>query len=468
MLKITVFSEEELERIRLETEDFFETHGVQVQHPGLVELARRSGAVIAGDMVRFPRELLRELLAKAPSQYEVRGIGGYSAVIGDGVPKTGAIVTDPWILDYPTGQRRRPTLEDVRRNTILAQTDPDVVQTYRMEMPVAEYADATSSLRALQVHLQNHTKHCHAAPTSMDEMRDILALAELLADSDGTSMGGLFTISIPMLSPLVLTKLNGELLIETVKNGFIVLPTICPMAGSTAPYTRIGSFFCGHIESLAVAVLAQMLRPGTPFLYMCSPSVTDLRSGHDRYYTLEKVAWKTAAAQICRHYRIPSAVEAGGTMNPSYDMQSGAESMLFMFSAYASGVDFMSGIGSCCNAVGLSSEMILIQRAFREAVKHIAKGLPLDLLGRSIESLKETGAGGNFLTDELTLELMRSGEFSRFDGFNMACEFEIGTPMLELAHEWLEEIVSGFVSPVPGKVREALDRFFQDRFHQKG
>ena len=57
-------------------------------------------------MVRFPRPLLRELLAGAPTSYTIGSPNGARRVIGGGEQLAVAIVTDPWIVDYAAQQPR--------------------------------------------------------------------------------------------------------------------------------------------------------------------------------------------------------------------------------------------------------------------------------------------------------------------------------------------------------------------------
>ena len=98
--------------------------------------------------------------------------------------------------------------------------------------------------------------------------------------------------------------------------------------------------------------------------YVSGLSVTDLRNGADLYYTLDKVLWKNAAVQLGLAENMPVGAECGGTLTHRYDPQSGAEGMLFMLAAHASGAHRIAGFGSCHNAVGMSAEMMVIQQAY--------------------------------------------------------------------------------------------------------
>jgi len=120
---VKVLSEGEIEQIRDRTEELLETVGLRVDHAGLLRMCQAAGATVdePAARVRFPRPLLRELLASVPSSYTIRSPGGAEHVIGGGKQYATAIVTDPWIIDYASRQPRRPCLNDLRRNTIVAE-----------------------------------------------------------------------------------------------------------------------------------------------------------------------------------------------------------------------------------------------------------------------------------------------------------------------------------------------------------
>ena len=174
-----------------------------------------------------------------------------------------AIVTDPWIIDYETGQPRHPCLEDLRRNTIVAEQLEPVVSISRMDYPVTDVPGPESSLRALEMHLLHHTRHYQVMAASLESFDQWLGLAEVLGR--GGDVSRLITSAVAAGSPLVLNELNAELLVRSVEQGFAIVPTVCPMAGSTAPYSLAGTLLQSHIEVLMIALLAQLLARGIPW-----------------------------------------------------------------------------------------------------------------------------------------------------------------------------------------------------------
>jgi len=469
-LAFSVLGEGDIARIQEATERLLEETGFRVTHAGLRARARAAGARVddAAELVRLPRTLLRELLAQAPSSFEVAWQDGTRITYGGGRSHCLAIVTDPWIIDYDLQQPRRPVLADLRKHTVIAQNLACVVAASRMDFPVADVEGPHSSLRALEEHLLHFGKHYCVLPATWESFLQWLELGAILADGRDLHGSRLLTVGVAVLSPLTLAGMNGDLLVQACDYDFPVVPTICPMAGSTSPYSLAGTLLQGNAENLFMAALAQLVKPGQPFLYAFGPSVTDLRSGHDLYYTLDKVLWKGAQVQLARAYGLPCSAECGGSLTYRYDPQSGAEGILFMAAARAAGADLLSGIGSCHNANGMSAEMMLIHEAWLSASEHLLRGIPLDDTRLARDALAAAGPGANFLTDELTLSLMGGGEFFHHELFDCGGGYEDTPSMLERAHEKAAALTAKCESPLPGRVQENLRRYFREAYTKSG
>lgn len=462
--------ENQIEKIKKLTEEVIENIGFKVEHDILIKKAAKAGAIVdeASQIVKIPSKLLRELLKKVPQSYTARGIDGMEYTIGGSSQYIAAIVTDPWIIDYVTKELRHPCLEDVRRNTILTQKNEQVAMVSRMDFPVTDYNDNTSSLRALETHLFNHTKHYSVYVASLESFKQWMEIGGILADGKDLAKSKLMTVAVAVVSPLKLTKFNCQVLLETTARNFTVIPTICPMAGTTSPYSKDTTLLQGNVENIFLAALTQMINPGNPFLYAFGPSVSNMRTGHDLYYTIDKVLWKIATAELAKSYCMPVLVECGGTLSHRYDMQSGAESMLFILTAQNTGGSIIAGLGSCCNANGLSSEMIVIQSEWLKVAKYLSRGINMEYLEEGIKSVKTQGHGGNFLIDDLTTRLLRSDEFFKSRLFDTSGGYEPSQSMLENAHEKVDELTADYKSPVPEKIQENLKRYFYDLYKKNG
>lgn len=455
-------TEQRVSELREKTAELLETMGLRVEDAELRKLAREAGAKTdeALEVVYFPREVQEELLAKIPSGYSVRNVLGQEWVLGGDEQYIASIVMDPWMLEYPAGARR-PRMRDLKTNLALIEGMPEVAQVSLMDFPVTDYPDEKSNLRALECFMTSHTKHYAAYVTSMESFRRWMELGEILNEGKPLRDSGLFTVAVASLSPMVINQLNCDLLREACAYHFPVVPTVCAMAGSTAPYSLVGIVLQSLAECLGIAMLSQVLNPGNPFLFALGPSVTNLATGHDMYYTMDKNLWRLAAGQLARSYHLPFIVECGGTMPARFDMQAGAESMLSMLFAVASGAHLLAGMGSCYNANGLAPEMIVIQNAWRRAALHNLRGIRFDHLDDAIESIRTQGHGGQFLTDDLTLELMRSNEFFSDPLFDYMGEFREDPSLYKRARATAARAEQEFHSAVPEKIQTEIHRYFQ-------
>lgn len=458
-------AQDQVEQVRAATEDILEDTGFRVGHAGLRGLCRKAGAKVdeASALVRLPRALVRELLARAPAQFTICGVDGSQTVIGgETPPRYHAIVTDPWIIDYAGGGVRPPRLSDIIRHTALAQKLEPVAAISLMDYPVSDIDGPDSNLHAMRAHVLHHTRHHLLCPASVESLERWLRLGELLGDGRPPGDTRIMSVAVAIISPLVLSEMNGELLLRTCHSGLAVFPTICASAGATAPYSLASNVLLGNVETVFLACMTQLVRPGTPFLYRFAPSVADMRTMEALYYTLDKLTWNLASVQLGRSYGLPCSSECGGAMTARHDLQTGAESVLSMLTAHASGADFLTGIGSTCNAVGMSPEMMLVQLAWAEAAAHLRSPVRTEGGLPGAESIRDAGPGGQFLTDGMTLEFMRGGEFFQHPLLDYSGDVDDARSLMERAHEEVLRMTRNVQSPLPAKMQEEVQRFFRE------
>jgi trimethylamine--corrinoid protein Co-methyltransferase len=441
-----------------------ERTGLEVQDQKLLRRCGELGAPVdePAGRVRFPLALAEELLGQIPRSYTVAAIDGQTYKIGDGTIHSLAISNDPCVIDYESQQPRPPKLEDIRRHTIIGQQLGHVYAMSCMEFPVADQPEEVAILKAWEAHLLLNARHYMFAPTGQESValwEQLLETADTLHKADQPC----FSVMVSVRSPLTMTPFNIDLLRFAARHGAPVVPTSCPMAGSTGPYSIAGTLLMAHVEVLGMALLSQAVQPGHPFLYSVGPSVMDLGSGHDLYYTPDKALWRIACGPLGRLAGLPVNSECGGTMGPSYDVQSGMEGFALMQAAVDTEPDCISGFGSCYTAMGISAEHMLIQDAWRECALFLLKGLDVSGGRLGVESIEAAGPGGNFLTDELTLSHMGGDEFFHHDLMSRLPYGVSGPSMLDRAHERVEELTSAFESTVPHAVQEAISRFFHDK-----
>ena len=465
-MRINEFSKEQITLVRTKIEQILWEIGMRVEMAQVRDACAAAGAEVRGDRVHFSPEVLKRLVALAPRSYEIRSPFGRSWTIGDGNQYMAGIVIDPWINDPATGARR-PAMDDLLTNLALMEHYDEIVLASRMDFPVTDYAGDISSYKALEQFFLNFNKHISAYCTSVESLQEYFEIGQTILGDQPLKDSKIMTVAVATLSPMALTDINCRLMLEAVKYNFPVIPTTCPMAGTTSPYTLIGTFIQGMAEVIGLCAIVQAVNPGNPYLAAFGPSVSSLLDGHDMYYTMEKPLWKLAATEIAGSYGLPYLVECGGNTPAGFDMQAGAESMIQMMSAVGSGADVLAGVGSCYNANGLSAENIVIGMSLKRASDFMTRGIRLDQIDESFDSIEEQKDLGYFLMDDLTLEHMRSGEFFADNTLNMAGEFKEEPTMLERAQSIIRDVKAKYVSPVPADAQERIQAYFAQKIYPR-
>ena len=455
-------SQAQIEQIHSASEDILQNVGLRVEHEGLLRRLRAAGArVDQSGNVRIPATLLGELLEQVPSSYTIRQLDGTEDVVRIGSRYWIGHCSQPQMIDGDTQTPRRLCLDDVRRCNVLAQKLDAVKCIYAQRMPVPEDSAAAPGLRAFEEYVLNNGKHMFMFGTSMELLEHYMSVGRIISSSTGVPLEKMITASCPILSPLRVLEFYGEFLLRCCEAGFAICGTICPMAGATGPYSLAGNLLLANAENLFVAAVTQIVRPGNPFLYMFSPSSINMRNGKNLFYSMDRDVWRSALGQMAKHYNVPFINDCGGSMSPRYDMQAGAESLAAMLVGYSSEPAWVGGLGCFYNALGFSAEMVLIHTAWLEAASFLEEGMSFDGGRLGLESIKRVGPGGNFVTDELTLELLHQREFFSSDLFDLTAGVD-GTPIHQRARRRVDAIVSQFESPLPGDVQEKLRRYFRD------
>ena len=458
-------SPEKISLIKARIEQTLCEIGLRVEMQEIRDLCAAAGAEIRGDRVHFPAAVLHRLMSLAPKSYEIRSPYGKSWTIGGGQQHMAGIVIDPWIND-PAGARR-PCMDDLLTNLALMEHYKEIAMVSRMDFPVTDYEGDISSYKALEQFFLNYGKHISAYCTSLESLQEYFAIGQILLGDQPLKDSKIMTVAVATLSPLAVTEINCRLLLEAAKYNFPIVPTTCPMAGTTSPYTMIGTFIQGMAEVVGLCAILQAVNPGNPYLMAFGPSVASLADCHDMYYTMEKPVWKLAAAEISAAYGLPFLAECGGNTPSGFDMQTGAESMIQMLSGAGCGADVIAGVGSCYNANGLSAENIVIGMCLKRASDFMLRGMELDQLDESMESMEAQKDSGHFLLDDLTLDNMRSGEFFDDDTLNMFGEFKEAPSMLERAQSIIAKVKANYSSPVPADVQERIRNYFAEKIYPR-
>jgi trimethylamine---corrinoid protein Co-methyltransferase len=169
-----------------------------------------------------------------------------------------------------------------------------------------------------------------------------------------------------------------------------------------------------------------------------------------------------------KFYNLPISNEAGGSLTFRPDVQNGAEAIAYLLASHCGGQNIIGGIGSMDNANGMSAEQIIMHCGLVDMAEYLSKGVDISDHKLAYESIKNIGPGGNFMTEDLTMELLSSDEFFRSDYFDFSGGYDPGKPgMYQKAHEKANQLVADYKSEVPDKVIAAVKDYFKEKYQDK-
>jgi trimethylamine---corrinoid protein Co-methyltransferase len=471
-LTLSVLSHAEIETIHEKSIKLIADTGFHTSHHETLVRFRQAGALVdeTAGLIKIPGELTAELLSLAPDTALETGLNGKTLSAGGANRYYVSLILDPYVVDWDEGIRK-PKLEDVRRNTIVGESLDRVNAMMRMQYPVSDIPGQDSYYKTMEVFLANTTKHIAVYPVSEANCREWMDAAAVVAESASLPVNEtpLLSVAMAVTSPLQIHPPNIEIMKQAMERCYPIIPTVCPMAGTTSPYSVAGTFLQANLESLLPILVVQLYKPGHPVFYGIGPSATDMKTGRDLYYRAEKSLFKIMANQMAEFYHLPSSGEAGGTLTHRADLQNGAESMLYLLSSHGTRQNIIGGLGSLGNANGMSTEQIIMQCGLVDMAEYVSRGVDVSEEKLGVKSIEEVGPGGNFMMDSLTLSLLRDNEeFLESEYLDLSGGYDgEGTGMYEKAHIITSDLVSGYESTVPEKTREAIGRFFYDKYSNK-
>ena len=131
-------------------------------------------------------------------------------------------------------------------------------------------------------------------------------------------------------SPMQLDIPMTEAVYELAGANQVCCITPFTLAGSMSPATLAGTLMQQTAEVLAVATLAQVVRPGAPVIYGSFASNVDMQSGAPALGTPEYAKSALASGQIARHLKLPFR-SSNTTVSNCIDAQAAFESEMSLW-----------------------------------------------------------------------------------------------------------------------------------------
>jgi trimethylamine---corrinoid protein Co-methyltransferase len=457
-LQLRILSEESALEIEETAYRLLDEVGIALDHDRAVEMLHGMGSRVDAGRVFIPPDVVRQALeGVSPHRTLYRFDGSPAGVLGDGQVRFHSGGGVPFIFDLETGERRRPTLEDVAQATRLLDALPNV----DLIIPLVGPHDVLPELLTVastHVLLRHTRKPTWSAP--IDKAEHVPYVVEMAAACCGGTEA--FRARPPMclcaspVSPLIFTHDVAGAIVAIAELGAPFLSLPAPSLGATGPVTLAGSMAQQHAEVLASLVIAAAARPGTPVMYCSRISGIDPHTAISIWGGPEVGLSSGIAAHLA--HRLDLACDSYGfcTSASHLDAQFGYERLANALVAALAGVDILSGVGSTENVMTAGLEIAVVDDELAGLVKHIVAGVEVNDTTLAYDVMAEVIRGDGAYVGALhTARQMRKGALW-IPG--ISARGADAPPVVERARARVREILAGHESePLPEDIGRHLD-----------
>ena len=448
MNKLKLLSDADISAIHNISIKILSEIGVKVPLRSALEALAEAGARVdfSQEIVKLSEKLVMDSLQRAGKQYVLYGRDGSRFVrfgFGDFVlPSTEGQV---FVVEEDGKRRRSGTSEDVCQAIIVTDALENIDWLGGFVLP----DDVPPMIRDVFLTgelIKGSRKPQHVLFDNVRSFRYALQICEATAGGKAKHrLQPRLSAFVEPISPLRFAPNGLEILKECVLEGLPVYFGPMVQTGATGPVTLAGTAALENAEVLAGIVIAQAFQPGIPVGYGCSCHTMDMRTMMISFGAAEQALFAIAMTQMAQFYGLPSLFNSGLTDSKRHDAQSGLERGMTLLTGALAGLETFAPTGIVGADQGASIEQIIIDNEMAGYVKRILKGFKVDEETLAFDVVKRVGIGGNFLTDDHTLEhykdeLWSPSGLDRQNWDNWLTSG--GRSMYEWAHERKQQILA--------------------------
>ena len=464
-----VLSADELETVHLASIRILEEFGICVRgDPYAIELWKKAGAEVNGNMVHVPKQLVEQLLSLAPEEFTQHARNpARNVTFGNDNIVFSPIFASPFVRDLEN-KRRQATLADLHDLTKL--THMSACLNYGGAQ-ICEPMDVPAPKRHLEMvrsHLTYSEKPFLGDARADWRAKDSVEMCEIVFGKefvrDNVVLLGLVTASSP--------RLWDEDMLKTLRfyaemgQSLLITPFI--MQGANTPVTIAGALAQANAEAMFGMAYAQLVRPGTPVIYGCSLATVSMKSGAPLYGTSEIARLTLAMGQLARRYRVPYRI--GGSRNGGMesDSSTGAQNAMTMMPALLARANFiLHSVGWLENSMSVSFAQFVLDLDQLALLQEFVKGVEINDETLALEAISMANPAGDYFANPHTIKHYRSTfiepmmpTWGTFDAYETA-----GSPSLvSSALEWAKRALNAYEQPpLDIAVKEELDAFVDRR-----
>jgi trimethylamine--corrinoid protein Co-methyltransferase len=394
-----------------------ETLGLSQAIPSMVARVVSQGGRYTDDKrLLFPRHLVLKTIAEARRDIVLCGqdpahdlsLSGARVHMSSG---GGA----PGVFDLEDGHYRDGSLKDLYDAARICDAMKNIHHFSRSIVARDIEDNAVMDINTAYACLAGTSKHVSVSVTEPETVQQLAAMCYSLAEGEAAFRARPFlTVMVcHVVPPMRFAEEACETLEAAILAGFPVQLISAGQAGATSPATIAGSLVQAVAETLAGLVFARLVDPDVRAIFAPKPLVADLRTGSMCGGGGEQAILMAAAAQMGRHYDLPTSSIAGITDAKTLDAQFGSEKCLAVTMAAHAGSNLITqACGMQASLLGVSLEAYVADNDMLGNILRTLRGVEVTPENIAEDVIATVCRGeGHYLGQAHTYERMKSDYF---------------------------------------------------------
>jgi trimethylamine--corrinoid protein Co-methyltransferase len=332
-------SPEQIEQVHRASMEILTDPGMLCYNREAVELFGDHGAKVSSTepgcwRLQIPESLILETLDSAPKTVKLGARDADNCLILDGqeprVRFASGSESNNWLdvsvetlvskhdpgreVDCPAFRREKGTVDRLATAAHLCEHLESWDSFLRpVNIQDDDINDDNKDVNKFFVSLNNTSKHVMAGLTELNQLGNVIHMAQLIAGGEAELRENpiISFITSVIKSPLQLVDDTTQKAIGIARSGLPLVISSAPQGGSTAPILEAGIVAQINAEILTGVCLTQLVNKGAPVIYGSVPGRANMSDLNDSYGVPEFSQYNIDCIQMARRYSLPCYSSGG-------------------------------------------------------------------------------------------------------------------------------------------------------------
>jgi trimethylamine--corrinoid protein Co-methyltransferase len=365
-------------------------------------------------IVRFDPAMVMENLAHAPANFGLRARNpAHDLKVGGNNILFASVGGPAFCSDLDKG-RRPGTYAEMCDYFRVVQSLNIIHQEGGGAFEAMDLPGETRHLDLYLAQIRLLDKNCQAYALGRERTVDAIEMACIALGTDREELANRPAVLaiINTNSPMQLDIPMTEAVVELASAGQVSCITPFTLAGSMSPATLAGTLMQQTAEVLAVATLAQVVKPGAPIIYGSFASNVDMRSGAPALGTPEYTKAAQASGQIARRLGLPYR-SSNTTVSNCVDSQAAFESQMSLWGSVMGHANLVNhAAGWLEGGLTASFEKLIVDAEMLQMITEYLHPIDVSDDELAVDAIAEVGPGGHHFGTGHTLERYESAFYT--------------------------------------------------------